>query len=69
MIVVSLFLAALNGGAIAVSTGLEISKSFSDIVTGILLFFIIGCEFFIQYKLVPTARLKSLLKKNKEDKQ
>ena len=69
MIVVSLFLAALNGGAIAVSTGLEISKSFSDIITGILLFFIIGCEFFIQYKLVPTARLKSLLKKNKEDKQ
>ena len=69
MIVVSLFLAALNGGAIAVSTGLEISKSFSDIVTGILLFFIIGCEFFIQYKLIPTARLKSLLKKNKEDKQ
>ena len=68
MIVVSLFLAALDGGAIAVSTELEISKSFSDIVTGILLFFIIGCEFFIQYKLVPTARFKSLFKKNKEEK-
>ena len=27
------------------------AKAFGDILTGIILFFIIGCEFFITYKL------------------
>ena len=26
------------------------NRSFADILTGIILFFIIGCEFFINYK-------------------
>ena len=29
----------------------KMNRSFADILTGIILFFIIGCEFFISYKL------------------
>ncbi len=42
----------LQKGAKQVSTRFRISESISDIVTGIILFFIIGCEFFLQYKIV-----------------
>ena len=28
-----------------------LNQSFADILTGIILFFIIGCEFFISYKI------------------
>ena len=29
----------------------QLNQSFSDIITGIILFFVIGCEFFINYRL------------------
>lgn len=67
MVFVSFMIAFLDNGAIAVSRTLQISSDFSDVITGILLFFIIGCEFFIQYKIVPTARFKALFKSTKED--
>ena len=35
----------------AISTAFGLNHSFADILTGIILFFIIGCEFFISYKL------------------
>jgi ABC-type uncharacterized transport system permease subunit len=41
----------LGRGASEISTKFELNQSFSDIVTGIILFFIIGCEFFINYKI------------------
>ena len=51
MIFVSLLLVVLSRGASEISTAFGLNRSFSDILTGILLFFIIGCEFFINYKI------------------
>ncbi len=51
MIFASMLLAFLDKGADAISTSFGLNHSFSDILTGIILFFIIGCEFFITYKL------------------
>ena len=50
MIFVSLLLVVLSRGAGEISTAFGLNRSFSDILTGIILFFIIGCEFFINYK-------------------
>ena len=33
------------------ATSFYLNESFSEILTGIILFFIIGCEFFITYKI------------------
>ena len=51
MILTSSLLVTLERGAGEVSTQFGLNSSFSDILTGIILFFIIGCEFFINYKL------------------
>ena len=50
MIFVSLLLVVLSRGASEISSTFALNHSFSDILTGIILFFIIGCEFFINYK-------------------
>lgn len=41
----------MNRGAGQISTTFGLNHSFSDILTGIILFFIIGSEFFINYKI------------------
>ena len=41
----------MNRGASEISTNFGLNQSYSDILTGIILFFIIGCEFFISYQL------------------
>lgn len=51
MIFTSLLLVFLERGAGEISTAFGLNHSFSDILTGIILFFIIGCEFFINYKI------------------
>ncbi len=51
MVLTSFLLVFLDRGADEVSTKFGLNSSFSDIITGIILFFIIGCEFFIQYKI------------------
>lgn len=51
MIFTSFMLVFLQRGASEISTDFGLNQSFSDILTGIILFFIIGCEFFINYKL------------------
>ncbi|MBQ8921725.1 MAG: ABC transporter permease [Oscillospiraceae bacterium] len=50
MVLTSFLLVFLDKGASQVSTKFGLNKSFSDIITGIIIFFIIGCEFFIQYR-------------------
>ena len=52
MILTSALVIFLEKGAQQVSTDFRISSSISDIVTGIILLFIIGCEFFLQYRVV-----------------
>ena len=62
MIFASFLIVFLNRGASEISTAFGLNQSFSDILTGIILFFIIGCEFFITYRI-------SFRKKNgKEEK-
>ena len=41
----------LQRGAGEITTAYKLNASFSDILTGVILFFIIGCEFFINYRL------------------
>ena len=52
MIVISMILAILSKGANTLQTRLAVPASISDIVTGILLFFMLGCEFFINYRMI-----------------
>ena len=51
MIFTSALLVLLDRGAGEIATQFSLNQSFSDILTGIILFFIIGCEFFISYKI------------------
>ena len=50
MILTSFLLVFLNRGASEIATAFSLNTSFSDILTGIIIFFIIGCEFFIRYR-------------------
>ena len=50
MIAASLLLVTMDRGATEVSSSLGLNHSFADILTGIILFFIIATEFFITYK-------------------
>lgn len=51
MIATSFLIVFMDRGASEISTNFGLNQSFADILTGIILFFIIGCEFFIRYKL------------------
>ena len=51
MILTSFLLVFLDRGAGEISTTFGLNHSFADILTGIILFFIIGSEFFITYKI------------------
>lgn len=51
MVFSSFIIIFMDRGASEISTAFGLNQSFSDILTGIILFFIIGCEFFISYKL------------------
>ena len=51
MVFTSFLLVFLERGASEISTIYGLNHAFGDIVTGIILFFIIGSEFFINYKL------------------
>lgn len=49
MVLTSLLIVFLQKGAIQIATVFGLNSSFSDIITGIIIFFIIGSEFFINY--------------------
>ena len=51
MIFTSFLLVFLSKGGSEIATAFGLSASFGDILTGIILFFIIGCEFFISYRI------------------
>jgi simple sugar transport system permease protein len=51
MILTSFLLVFLSRGAGEISTKFGLNQSYGDILTGVILFFIIGSEFFINYKL------------------
>ncbi len=49
MILTSLLIVFLEKGAAQISTDFDLNDSFSEILTGIIIFFIIGSEFFVNY--------------------
>lgn len=51
MIITALLIVFLQKGAGEISMIFGLNESFSDIITGIIIFFIIGSEFFINYKI------------------
>lgn len=51
MAVIAFLLVFMQQGAIQIATQYKLNENASDVVTGIILFFVIGCEFFINYKL------------------
>ena len=51
MILTSFLLVFLQRGASEISTVFGLNQSYGDILTGIILFFIVDSEFFIQYKI------------------
>ena len=51
MILTSLLIVFLQRGAGEISTSFGLNDSFSEIITGIIIFFIIGSEFFVNYQL------------------
>ena len=62
MVLTSFLLVFLGRGAGEIATDFGLNASFGDILTGVILFFIIGCEFFITYKISLTKSA------NKEEK-
>lgn len=64
MIFTGLLLVFFDRGASEISTIFGLNHSFGDILTGIILFFIIGSEFFITYQLSLRKKGKKEEKKN-----
>lgn len=56
MIGASAFITFLDQGAVQVTSAFNVDSAFPDMVVGIVLFFIIGCEFFIGYQLKFKSR-------------
>ena len=52
MIAISMILAILEKGSNTLQTRMSVPASIADIITGILLFCMLSCEFFINYKLI-----------------
>ena len=50
MSLTSFLITFLSRGASEIATTFRLNESVADILTGIILFFIIGCEFFVNYK-------------------
>lgn len=50
MIATSFLIIFMDRGAGEIATAYGLNQSFADILTGVILFFIIGCEFFIRYR-------------------
>ncbi|MCR5255408.1 MAG: ABC transporter permease [Acetatifactor sp.] len=52
MILISLLLAFLDNGATEIASKCKLNDYASDMIIGVILFFILGSEFFINYKLI-----------------
>jgi simple sugar transport system permease protein len=62
MVLTSFLVVFLQQGASQLASDFHMDEAFSDIITGIILFFIIGSEFFINYEVVFRHGTKKLKK-------
>lgn len=58
MIVISFLLAILDKGSGALQTNMGVPTSVSDIITGVFLFCMLACEFFINYQIIFNRKEK-----------
>lgn len=65
MVVISILFGILNKGASSLQTGMSVPSSISEIIKGLLLLCLLGCEFFINYKM--TFRSKNDKNAGKEE--
>lgn len=56
MIVISMMLAILTKGADTLQTQMNVPASLSNIIIGLLLFCMLGCEFFINFRMIFRSR-------------
>ena len=59
MILTSFLITFLDQGASQISTDFNIDSAFPSVIVGIIIFFIIGCEFFIYYKINFNSKRKA----------
>jgi simple sugar transport system permease protein len=50
----------MQQGSIQIASQYGLNENASNIITGIIIFFLIGCEFFINYKLEFRKKLKEV---------
>ena len=67
MVLTTFLLVFLDQGAGEMSSVLGLNESYGEILTGVILFFIIGCEFFIQYKINLNKNHRVFAKKAKKE--
>ena len=60
MVAISALLGVLQKGADTLQTRMAVPTSISDIITGIFLFCMLGCEFFINYKIIFRSKHKEV---------
>lgn len=58
VLIVSFLFSVLEKGSSVVQSTYNLSKDCADVLQGIILFFILGCEFFIRFKLTRTHSKK-----------
>ena len=59
MLLTAGLISLLNQGAAQISQDFNVSGAFPDVIVGIILFFIIGSEFFINYQIVLTRKTRT----------
>jgi simple sugar transport system permease protein len=60
MILISFFLVFMGNGATQIASEFQLNESASEVITGIILFFILGSEFFVNYRLVFAKHKKEV---------
>lgn len=58
MALISFLLVFLERGASEIASAYSLNEYAADIITGIILFFILGSEFFINYRVIPAAHTR-----------
>ena len=56
MVIVAFLFAAMVQGGVFIETAYQIPQAVTEIIQGMILFFILGTEFFIRYKIVPVKK-------------
>ncbi len=70
MALISLLLSFVSSGSTEISNkNQNLNASVSDVNIAIFLFFILGCEFFINFSIVPSGKLKSLIFRRADKKE